>query len=254
VAERQRVVDPAAPRPPFGFRLQLPDDWEPLDLDPWTSAGSIERCLDRWVAARLELGADRARLRKALAEVVAASRRDGVFLVTVLASVRGWPEEPLGASLSLAWRRLDMAKGIPVDGVVQALATAPPDPDERRNDRTLTRVELTPGPAACLRTLQSAQVPGGGSRRLVALTQFLVPIGDQPWLAAITAATPNLDLADDIAAIAHDVASSLEVTAHPDVSSRGALLGRTRRRLIAEQPHIASNVRGREAAALLSPP
>jgi hypothetical protein len=65
---------------------------------------------------------------------------------------------------------------------------------------------------------------------------------------------PNLDLADDIAAIAHDVASSLEVTAPPDVSSRGALLGRTRRRLIAEQPHIASNVRGREAAALLSPP
>ena len=34
-------VDPAAPRPPIGFRLDVPDEFTSLDLDPATSDASI---------------------------------------------------------------------------------------------------------------------------------------------------------------------------------------------------------------------
>ena len=39
-------VDPAAPRPPIGFRLDVPDEFTSLDLDPASSDASIEALLD----------------------------------------------------------------------------------------------------------------------------------------------------------------------------------------------------------------
>ena len=44
--EREVGVDPAAPRPPIGFRLDVPDAFTSLDLDPATSDASIEQLLD----------------------------------------------------------------------------------------------------------------------------------------------------------------------------------------------------------------
>jgi hypothetical protein len=72
-------------------------------------------------------------------------------------------------------------------------------------------VHLPAGPAAYLHTSQLVAVPGNpGARRMTALTQFLVPVPDLPWLGVITTATTNAELADGIDAIADGVAHTLE--------------------------------------------
>lgn len=38
VAARTAGIDPAAPRPPVGFRVQLPEAWTTADLHPASSA------------------------------------------------------------------------------------------------------------------------------------------------------------------------------------------------------------------------
>ena len=69
---------------------------------------------------------------------------------------------------------------------------------------------------AYLHTSQLVAVPSNpGARRTTALTQFLVPVPDLPWLGVVTAATTDPELAD---AIADGVAHTLEFRDPPGVA------------------------------------
>jgi hypothetical protein len=222
-------VDPAAPRPPIGFRLRLPDTWTTADLDPssadaWIRAYTRERVPD----GATETAQRRAQLRRRLRALLDDSRAQGVFTLLLLAGrvPGGSAPEPtaevnletdqdtgdsVGASLTLAWRRLTGARHVDVDGIAEALATAPPAPDERTDDRIVAVVELPIGPAAYLHTTQPVPAPGTPAvRQMTALTQFFVPVPGLPWLGVLTAATTNLALVDGVDAIADGIAHSLE--------------------------------------------
>jgi hypothetical protein len=216
-------IDPAAPRPPVGFRVQLPDAWTAVDLDPATSPGWVRTYVRERVDAAPELTRHRGRMRRVLGEFLDGCRAQGVFMLLMLAGrVRDRPEDLVGASLALAWRRLAGTDHVDVDGIAQTIASSPPAPGEPAAERIVAVVELPGGPAAYLHTSQLAAVPGRpGQRRTTVLSQFLVPIPGLPWLGVITAATANQELADGIDAIADGVASSLEFlppTGHRDVT------------------------------------
>lgn len=205
-------IDPAAPRPPVGFRVRLPDTWTAVDLDPATSQAWVRSYVRERAGAAPELARHRRRMRRVLSEFLDGCRAEGLFLLLVLAGrAAGQPEDLVGASLGLAWRRLAGADHVDVDGLAQALASSPPAPGEPAADRIVAVVEQPTGPAAYLHTAQLAAVPGRpGQRRMTVLSQFLVPIPGLPWLAVITAATTNQELADGIDAVADGVARSLE--------------------------------------------
>jgi hypothetical protein len=201
--------------PPVGVRLSVPDAWQAIDLDPATSDASIDAYVAACVAAAPEAARHRGRMRGILREVVAANRAGGAFFTAFLAGTRGRPEDVVGASLVVAWHALDGAGRISVDGLVEILAAAPPEAGERVARRVVARVQLGCGPAAYLQTSQLVPVPRATERQRVTISQFLVPVRDLPWLAVVTASTPNLDLADGVDAIAEGVAQSLRFTDPP---------------------------------------
>jgi hypothetical protein len=209
----------APPRPPIGFRLSVPDAWQAVDLDPETSDASIDAYVAACVGAAPEAARHRGRMRRILREVVAANREGGALFTAFLAGTRGRPEDVVGASLVLAFRPLDTARPISVDGLVEVLATAPPEAGERVARRVVARVELRCGPAAYLQTSQLVPVPATRERQRVTVSQFLIPVRDLPWLGVITASTPNLDLADGVDAIAENVAQSLRFLDGPAAPS-----------------------------------
>jgi hypothetical protein len=211
-------IDPAAPRPPVGFRVRLPDTWTAVDLDPATSWEWVRSYVRERIDAAPELARHRGRMRRVLREFLDDCRAQGIFVMLLLAGPASdgpsGPEDLVGASLTLAWRRLAGTDHVDVDGIAQVLAGALPAPGEAA-DRIVAVVELPTGPAAYLHNAQLAALPGRpGQRRMTALSQFFVPIPGLPWLGVVTAATANLELADGIDSIAEGVASSIEFL-HP---------------------------------------
>jgi hypothetical protein len=212
-------IDPAAPRPPVGFRLHLPDTWTTVDLDPATSWAWVRAHVRQRVDAAPELARHRGRLRRLLRELLDECRAQGTFVLLLLPGPAGGTpprlQDLVGASLTLAWRRLAGTDRVDVDGIAQVLASAPPGPGEAAADRIVAVVGLPTGPAAYLHTAQLAALPGRpGQRRMTALSRFLVPVPGLPWLGVLTAASANPELADGIDAIAEGVARSIEFL-HP---------------------------------------
>ena len=203
-------VDPAAPRPPVGFRLDVPDEFTSLDLDPATSDASIERLLDERSAGVPGAARQRARARQVLQRVVAEHRDAGVFLAAFLASAGPSPGEMIGASLTLAWRRFD--GGIDLDGLERFFRDDDPAPGEDPALREVTRVRHPYGQAVRVRNRQGVPLPLTSRRQEVAMVQFLVPVPAPAaeWLAVLTASTPDVAGADEFAEFVGRVADSLE--------------------------------------------
>jgi hypothetical protein len=212
-------VDPAAPRPPLGFRLDVPDEFTSLDLDPATSDASVERLLDERAAAVPGAARQRARARQVLQRVVASHREAGVFLAAFLAAAGPSPGEMIGASLTLAWRRFD--GGISLDGLETYFRDDDPAPGEDPALREVTRVPHPYGEAVRVRNRQEVPLPLTTRRQEVAVVQHLVPAPEPAaeWLAVLTASTPDLAGADDFAELVGLVAGSLQF-----LDTTGALL------------------------------
>jgi hypothetical protein len=218
-------IDPDAPRPPVGFRVRLPGSWEAVDLDPATSRGWVRSHVRERVHAAAELARHQRRMRRALGEFLDDCRARGLFLLRLLPAERvDQPEDLVGATLALAWRRLDGPGQVDVDGLARSIAGTPAAPGEPAADRVVRVVELPAGPAVHLRTSQLAAAPGQpGRRRRTFLSQFLVPVPGLPWLGVVTAAGSRPELAAAIDAIADGVASSLELL--PPSGQRAATSG-----------------------------
>src|SRR5579859_7871942 len=128
-------VNPAAPHPPVGFRIHVPSSWTLVDLDPRTSNRSIDGFLDQCVQAAPAAAPHRNQTRRALRQVVRQNQAQGVFVLAFLAATLGNPDHPVGASLTLAWRKLAGDRPPPpprlAQGVAQSLATARYEEGER---------------------------------------------------------------------------------------------------------------------------
>ena len=221
-------IDPAAPRPPVGFRVRLPDAWTAVDLDPATSWAWVRWYVRERTDAAPELARHRGRMRRVLREFLDECRAQGIFVMLLLAGPADGNlpglDDLVGASLTLACRRLAGADHVDVDGIAQVLMNARPTPGEGAADRIVAVVELPTGPAAYLHTAQLAPVPGSsGRQRMTTVSQFFVPVPGLPWLGVISAATANTGLADGIDAVAEGVARSLEFLDPADDRSLSAM-------------------------------
>ena len=203
-------VDPAAPRPPIGFRLDVPDEFTSLDLDPATSDASIERLLDERSAGVPGAARQRARARQVLQRVVGEHREAGVFLAAFLAASGRSPGEMIGASLTLAWRRF--AGGIDLDGLETWFREDDPAPGEDLAQRAVARVPHPYGEAVRVISRQQVPVPLTSRRQEVVVVQHLVPAPAPAaeWLAVLTASTPDVAGATAFAELAGRVAGTVE--------------------------------------------
>jgi len=203
-------VDPAAPRPPIGYRLDLPDELSSLDLDPATSDAAIERLLHERSAAVPGAARHRVRARQVLQRMVEEHRSAGVFLAAFLARTGPSPGEMIGASLTLAWRRF--AGGIDLDGLVTFFREDDPAPGEDRALREVSRPPLPYGEAVRVVSRQRVPVPLTSRRQEVVVVQHLVPAPPPAaeWLAVLTLSTPDVAGQADFTDLAGRVAATLE--------------------------------------------
>lgn len=210
-APQQAVgVDPAAPRPPIGFRFDVPDEFTSLDLDPATSDAAIERLLDERSASVPGAARQRARARQVLQRVVAEHREAGVFLASFLAARGASPGEMIGASLTLAWRRF--AGGIDLDGLETFFREDDPAPGEDLALREVTRVDHPYGETVRVLNRQEVPLPLTSRRQEVVVVQHLVPAPPpaEEWLAVLTFSTPDVTGTVEFAELAGRVAGTLE--------------------------------------------
>jgi hypothetical protein len=221
-------TDPASPRPPVGFRLNVPDDWLAVDLDPATADRWVELRLDEIIAARPDGARHRAHLRRVLQGLIEQHRAAGVFFAALLTGPGPRPSDVLGASLTLAWRELELHGGMNVDGLAVLLVEAEPDDGEDPRARVVDRVDLPASPAVRVRSSMLVPVPESARRQRVAVTQYYVPVPDTAWLGALTVSTPNLALAGVMADLADRVAVSLEYRSGAELPPRLGTIGFTR--------------------------
>lgn len=210
-APQQAVgVDPAAPRPPIGFRLDVPDEFTSLDLDPASSDAAIEQLLDERSADVPGAARQRVRARQVLQRVVAEHREAGVFLASFLAAGGAAPGEMIGASLTLAWRRF--AGGIDLDGLETYFREDDPAPGEDPDRREVTRVDHPYGETVRVVNRQLVPLPLTARRQEVVVVQHLVPAPPpaDEWLAVLTFSTPDVSGAAEFAGLAGRVAGTLE--------------------------------------------
>lgn len=203
-------VDPAAPRPPIGFRLDVPDEFTELDLDPSTSDDWLERFLDERTARVPGAAAQRARARQVLQSLIRRHREAGVFLAAFLVAAGPRPGEMIGASLTLAWRELP--GGVLIEGLRTYFAEEDPAPGEDLAARRVDVLPLPRGEAVRVRNTQLLPVPLTSRRQQTLIIQHLIPVPDPAarWLAVLTMSTPDLAGADDFAVLADRVATSLD--------------------------------------------
>jgi hypothetical protein len=216
-------IDPAAPRPEVGFRVHVPDSWLTLDLDPASSGVWAERVLDERIAEHPEAARHRGHMRRILHKVVDQQRAAGVFLAAVLVA-GGRPSELIGASLTLTWTRLTAAPD-DISWLARHLAEDTPLDGEQPGMRTVEVVDLPAGPAVRVRTSLLAPVPESARRQRVAVSQVVVPVPGTPWLGVLVVSTPNLALTEVFAALADDVARSLEFLGSSPTGRIGYLPG-----------------------------
>jgi hypothetical protein len=211
--EREVGVDPAAPRPPIGFRLDVPDAFTSLDLDPATSDASIEQLLDERSAGVPGAARQRARARQVLQRVVADQREAGVFLSSFLAGTGPSPGEMIGASMTLAWSRF--AGGIDLDGLEVYFRETDPAPGEDLGQRDVRRVDHAYGETVRVVSRQQVPVPLTSRRQDVVVVQHLVPVPPpaDEWLAVLTFSTPDVADAEEFAEFAGRIAAGLEFLA-----------------------------------------
>jgi hypothetical protein len=204
-------VDPAAPRPAsIGFRLDVPDEFTSLDLDPETSDAWVERLLDARTAAVPEAARHRVRARQVLQRVINDHRQAGVFLSSFLSRVGASPREMVGASLTLAWRRFD--GGINLEGLETWFRDDDPAPGEDVSLRDVRRLSMRYGETVRVVNRQLAPVPLTSHRQEVVVVQHLVPAPEPAaeWLAVLTMSTPDVESQDEFVGLADRVAETLE--------------------------------------------
>ena len=185
-------VDPAAPRPAIGFRLDVPDEFT---CSTWTRRPRTRRSSGCWTSGSAAVpGAarHRVRARQVLQRMVSEHRAAGVFLAAFLARGGPSPGEMVGAGLTLAWRRF--AGGIDLDGLTTFFRDDDPAPGEDPALREVRRVPLPYGEAVRVVNRQHAPLPLTSRRQEVVVVQHLVPAPPPAadWLAVLTLSTPDV--------------------------------------------------------------
>jgi hypothetical protein len=221
-----------APRPPIGFRFDVPDHWTVLDLGTATSDDWIERFLDERTATVPGAAAQRPRTRQVLRQMIDQHQRAGVLFAAfrpagpaagaesaVWADLEAAFETPsalatpatdslVAAGLALAWQELSNPD---LDALERFCRQDDPGPGEHLAAREVCRVRLRHGDGVRVRSRQLAPAPLSTTHRPVAIVQHLIPVPGTGWLGVFSLTTPDVERADGYAELADRVAASLEL-------------------------------------------
>jgi hypothetical protein len=193
-----------APRPPIGFRFDVPDHWTGLDLDPAGAPG--------WVDGFLALhavdlpGSEWSRAGDLLRLMIEQHQQAGVLFAAVLGNRAATADGLVAAGLALAWQEL---AGMDLAELEEFCRQDVPGPGEELAAREVCRLRLRHGDAIRVRSRQSAPVPMTSMRRPVAIVQHLVLVPGSGWLGVFSLTTPQVDRAQEYADLADRVARSL---------------------------------------------
>jgi hypothetical protein len=201
----------SAPRPPIGFRFDVPDHWTVLDLDPTSSNNWVDWFVAAHAADLPASAFERSRVGDLLRLMIEQHRQAGVLFAAFLAAGGSGAarvnsaESLVAAGIALAWQEL---AGMDVAGLERFCQQDAAAPGEELAAREVCRVRLRDGEAVRVRSRQLAPEPLTHIRRPVAIVQHLVLIPDN-WLGVFSLTTPQLDRAAEYAGLADRVAQSL---------------------------------------------
>lgn len=188
-------------RPPFGFRIQGPDDWMLLETAPSTWRRSLERLLREHPGAYRQRASLRREATTLLEEVVAVAQQTGVLLC--LAKLA---RDPQGGrfcgSLTLSWYD---STPVAADLAFARLVAGPADRLEELDTPAgggLLRCETGEGPPAW------RELAGDGR---VASAQALVPVPGTCWTALISGTVGGAEYAELLERLVRRMAGSLRV-------------------------------------------
>jgi hypothetical protein len=188
--------------PPFGFRIEGPDDWVQLETAPNRWRRSVERLLDPPGATDRLPAPARRRAAEILEDLVAVAQHTGVPLCLVRLG-RDADGRPFYGSLTLSW--YDSAP-VPADLAFAQLVVGQEDVEE---------LDTPTGPGLLQRTTE--QVPPqwrdlfGAAATHAA--QALVPVPGTHWTALVSGTTSSPCHTDLLAALVRRMAGSLRVAA-----------------------------------------
>jgi hypothetical protein len=189
--------------PPFGFRIEGPDDWAQLETAPNRWRRSVERLLDPpGGTGRLPASARRDAA-GVLEDLVAVAQHTGVLLCLVKLG-RDAGGSLFYGSLTLSW--YDSAP-VPADLAFARLVVGRADDVEE--------LDTPAGPGLLHRTTEAVppewrDLFGGADTHAA---QALVPVPGTRWTALVSGTTSNACHADLLAGLVRRMAGSLRVAA-----------------------------------------
>jgi hypothetical protein len=189
--------------PPFGFRIEGPDDWALLETAPNRWRRSVERLLDPpGGAGRLPAPARR-ELAGILEDLVAVAQRTGVVVCLVKLG-RDAAGRPFYGNLTLGWYD---STPVPADLALARLVVG--------EDGDVEDLETPAGPGLLHRSTETvpAEWRGlfGGATAHAA--QALVPVPGTRWTALVSGTTSDPRHRDLLTRLVRRMAGSLQVAA-----------------------------------------
>jgi hypothetical protein len=188
--------------PPFGFRIEGPDDWALLETAPNRWRRSVERLLDPGGAGRLPASARRGAA-GVLEDLVAVAQHTGVVLCLVKLG-RDGAGRLFHGSLTLGWYD---STPVPADLAFARLVIGQADGVEELDTPT--------GPGLLHRTTEAVPPEWRDlfGRATAHAAQALLPVPGTRWTALVSGTTTDPGHSDLLANLVGRMAGSLRVAA-----------------------------------------
>lgn len=211
--------------PVHGVNILVPSFWYEFDIHPATRDEAIRRAVRAHVKQRPELAEHQAAVTKVLRKVAREAWSSGVIYFGAMAEI--YEEAPMTANLTITVQEArDEETGELLPNEPGAVMSAlKPIPKGRRPTDPWRRVQVVQlpdaGPAARGEGIEDIELPGDPRIVRMVLMQTIVPFpDDDPRVAMITAASPQLELAEPMLELFDGITSTFNfVRAQPEIAN-----------------------------------